>query len=308
MRARCCAEIPVNCESYNLAFVPEVLDRAGLEVPGTWEQYFATARQVVGRTDGEVQGFAQRGTGAWHTMYTGFAACSSGRTAAATLRTRPLRDRVARLGARQPGTSSPRSATPSPTEWPDQRWYELAMDFGRGRYGLIVDSDHYVAFFEIRDVGARGQDRVRAAADRPAGAAAGCAGRGRGRCFGRARGRGAAWRFVEWATGAEFLRRSTFGEHEPDPAEHLGRRPVSRSPRRGARSTTSRRLLLEEREAAVLVTPAPNYIAIATRWVEALLGALRRSCGESRGHSRPRLRTSMRSCEPAALLRPGTAG
>ena len=30
---------------------------------------------------------------------------------------------------------------------------------------------------------------------------------------------------------------------------------------------------LIEREAAVLVTPAPNYIAIATRWVEALLDA-----------------------------------
>ena len=66
-------EIPVNCESYNLAYVPEVLDRAGVEVPGTWEQYFATARRVVERTNGEVRGFAQRGTGAWHTMYTGFA-------------------------------------------------------------------------------------------------------------------------------------------------------------------------------------------------------------------------------------------
>ena len=29
-------EIPVNCESYNLAYVPEVLDRAGVDVPGTW--------------------------------------------------------------------------------------------------------------------------------------------------------------------------------------------------------------------------------------------------------------------------------
>ena len=35
-----------------------------------------------------------------------------------------------------------------PTDWPEQRWYELAIDFGRGRYGLIVDSDHYVAYFE----------------------------------------------------------------------------------------------------------------------------------------------------------------
>ena len=38
-------EIPVNCESYNLAYVPEVLDRAGVEVPDSWEQYFAAARR-----------------------------------------------------------------------------------------------------------------------------------------------------------------------------------------------------------------------------------------------------------------------
>ena len=38
------------------------------------------------------------------------------------------------------------------------------------------------------------------------------------------------------------------------------------------RSTTSREALIEH-EASVLVTPAPNYIEIAKRWVEALLDA-----------------------------------
>ena len=66
-------EIPVNCESYNLAYVPAVLESAGLQVPATWEQYFSAARTVVEKTGGRVRGFAQRGTGAWHTMYTGFA-------------------------------------------------------------------------------------------------------------------------------------------------------------------------------------------------------------------------------------------
>ena len=28
-----------------------------------------------------------------------------------------------------------------PVDWTDQRWYELALDFGRGRYALLVDSD-----------------------------------------------------------------------------------------------------------------------------------------------------------------------
>src|SRR3954453_1847103 len=65
-------EIPVNCESYNLAYVPAVLDAAGLDVPTTWAEYFATAGTVIERTGGRVGGFGQRGTEAWHTMYTGF--------------------------------------------------------------------------------------------------------------------------------------------------------------------------------------------------------------------------------------------
>ena len=39
-------EIPVNCESYNLAYVPAVLEAAGLDVPTTWSEYFSTARAV----------------------------------------------------------------------------------------------------------------------------------------------------------------------------------------------------------------------------------------------------------------------
>ena len=55
-----------------------------------------------------------------------------------------------------------------PADWLDQRWYELALDFARGRYGLIVDSDHYVAYFEEpAHLRARRPDRLRAAAARP---------------------------------------------------------------------------------------------------------------------------------------------
>ena len=36
-------ELPVNCESYNLAFVPELLAARDLDVPQTWEEYFAVA-------------------------------------------------------------------------------------------------------------------------------------------------------------------------------------------------------------------------------------------------------------------------
>jgi hypothetical protein len=47
----------------------------------------------------------------------------------------------------------------------------------------------------------------------------------------------------------------------------------------GAFSGVARDLI--ERDASVLVTPAPNYLAIASRWVAALLAAY--SSGDVRG-------------------------
>jgi multiple sugar transport system substrate-binding protein len=265
-------EIPVNCESYNLAYVPEVLDRAGVDVPGTWEQYFATARRVVARTNGDVRGFAQRGTRAWHTMYTGFATqlwsygardFVDGRCALASPESvRATTDFLTALG------------DAGPTDWPDQRWFELAMDFGRGRYGLIVDSDHYVAFFEdpaMSDIAGQigyALPPLGPTAERQPNLWTWSV-----VMNSRARDRDTAWRFVEWATGAEFLHRSTF-EGNMNPTRRSiwdDERFRAHTATWGAFHDVARTLI--EHEAAVLVTPAPNYIAIATRWVEALLDA-----------------------------------
>ena len=64
--------IPVNWESYNLAYMPEILARAGVSVPLTWADYFTTAKTIAARVPG-ARGFGQRGAEAWHTVYTGFA-------------------------------------------------------------------------------------------------------------------------------------------------------------------------------------------------------------------------------------------
>jgi multiple sugar transport system substrate-binding protein len=263
-------EIPVNCESYNLAYVPSVLEDAGLDVPATWEQYFATARAVVETTGGRVRGFAQRGTGAWHTMYTGFATqfwsygaadFDAGSCAlAAPASVQATSDFIAAL--RDAG----------PVNWPDERWYELALDFARGRYGLIVDSDHYVAYFEDR------------ASSELAGEIAyappplGPIGSRRPNLWtwsvvmnSRTRDSDAAWRFIEWATGREFLLRSAFeGNMNPTRTsvwEDESFRAHTSS--WGAFYDVARTLI--ERDAFVLVTPASNYLAVAERWVEALL-------------------------------------
>ena len=72
---------------------------------------------------------------------------SSGRTAAPTSRQAALRSpRPSRC--RRPSDFVAALRDAGPIDWPEQRWYELALDFARGRYGLLVDSDHYVAYFE----------------------------------------------------------------------------------------------------------------------------------------------------------------
>jgi multiple sugar transport system substrate-binding protein len=263
-------EIPVNCESYNLAYVPAVLDAAGLDVPTTWAEYFSAARVVVERTGGRVGGFGQRGTGAWHTMYTGFATqfwsygasdFEAGRCALAA---------PASLRATSDFLSALRES--GPPNWLDQRWYELALDFARGRYALLVDSDHYVAYFEdpaySELVGGIGY------APPPLGPTGSC----RPNLWtwsvvmnSRVTDRDAAWRFIEWATGKEFLLRSVFeGNMNPTRSsiwDDEGFREHTFA--WGGFYDVARTLI--ERDAFVLVTPVANYLEIAERWVQALL-------------------------------------
>jgi multiple sugar transport system substrate-binding protein len=265
-------EIPVNCESYNLAYVPAVLDAVGLDPPTTWAEYFSAARAVVERTGRRVGGFGQRGTEAWHTMYTGFATqvwsygasdFEAGRCSLASPEAlRATSDFLAAL--RESG----------PSNWPDQRWYELALDFARGRYALLVDSDHYVAYFEDPTL----SELVGEIAYAPP--PLGPSGLRRPNLWtwsvvmnSRVRDRDAAWQFFEWATGRDFLLRSVFeGNMNPTRSSIWDdERFREHTSGWGAFYDVARTLI--ERDAFVLVTPAPRYLEIASRWVRALLDA-----------------------------------
>ncbi len=275
-------EVPVNCESYNLAYLPHILSAHGLDVPQTWEAYFSAARAVVGATGGELRGFGQRGRGEWHTMYTGFAtqlwSCGGrdfdpdGRAAFAD---------AGAVSATAAFIAALRDA--GPVDWTNQRWYELALDFGRGRYALLVDSDHYVAFFEderhselvgrigyaLPPAGPTGERRPNLWTWSLAMTAA-------------SRDKRAARDFVAWAASKAFLLRAAGeGNMNPtrastwdDPAFQVLTAPW------GDFSAVSRRLL--DDYATVLVTPTPHYREIALRWTEALREAYHgRDIGEA---------------------------
>ncbi|MCC2593843.1 extracellular solute-binding protein [Tessaracoccus sp. OS52] len=260
-------EVPVNCESYNLAYVPEHLQAAGVGVPTTWDEYFAAAAAVAQRVPGTM-GFAQRGTEAWHTMYTGFATYlwSQGGSDFDGERVAVASDEA--LPATTRFVDALREA--GPTDWTSRRWYELALDFGAGKYGLIVDSDHYAPIFENPELCSMGE-RI-AYAMTPAGT------------LGvrpnlwtwslamteSSRHPELAWAFIEWASSKEFLLRSA-SEGNLNPT----RRSVWEAPQFkelvsgwGDFAAVSRKLL--EHHAEVLVTPHPRYRTIAERWVQAL--------------------------------------
>ncbi len=266
-------EIPVNCETYNLAYVPDTLAKYGCEVPRTWDEYFATAALLQGRSGGAVRGFAQRGVQVWHTMYTGYA------TQFWTCGGRDFDERgrcaiASPEGVAATGAFIDALQRAGPPDWPNQRWYELAMDFAAGRYGLIVDSDHYVAYYED---GSRSSIKGRTGYALPP---AGPAGKQESNLWSwslvlnsRSARKEAAWRFIEWAAGKEFLLRAAF-EGNMNPS----RRSTWDHPRfrRAAAGwdgyyDVARQLL--ESQARVLVTPASGYLQLADRWVQALRSA-----------------------------------
>ena len=159
-----------------------------------------------------------------------------------------------------------------PADWPNQRWYELALDFARGRYGLIVDSDHYVAYFEdsasselVGEIGYAPPPLGPTGVRRP-------------NLWtwsvvmnDRTKDSDAAWRFIEWATGREFLLRSAFEGNMNPTRTSIWDDEAFRAHTSGWGSFYGVARTLIERDAFVLVTPASNYLSVAERWVEALL-------------------------------------
>jgi multiple sugar transport system substrate-binding protein len=263
-------EVPVNCESYNLAYSPALLREAGVGVPETWADYFAASAAVQSRSAGRARGFGQRGTNAWHTVYTGYATQfwsygatdfdGSGRC---------VIDSPAGLRATEDFIAALKAC--GPAEWPSQRWYELALDFAKGRYGLLVDSDHYVAFFENPELSTQaGKVGYALPPKGPTGLRKPNLWTWSLAMSSRSPDKDAAWAFIEWASGPEFLLRSAFEGNMNPTRRSAWTDPsfVERTRPWGAFREVS--LKLVEELAQVLVTPSPRYLAIAERWTRAL--------------------------------------
>jgi multiple sugar transport system substrate-binding protein len=266
--------IPVNWESYNLAYIPETLARAGVAVPETWAEYFAAAKAIPARVPG-VRGFGQRGAEAWHTVYTGFAtqlwscggqdfhadgSCAIASDTAVEA-TRTLLDAVRTAG---------------PPDWPGQGWYELAMDFAAGQYGLLVDSDHYVAYFENPERSSvAGQVRYALPPAGPGGVRRPNLWMWSMVMNDRSGVKDAAWEFMQWASSSEFLTRAAL-QGNMNPTRRSSWADPEFAERAGEwHEFPAVAMELVNDLGEVLVTPALNYIEVARRWTRALRDAYR---------------------------------
>ena len=265
-------EIPVNCESYNLAYLPEILERAAVGAPTTWEEYFEAASAVV-QGAAPAHGFGQRGADEWHTIYTGFASqlwSYGGRDFDAAGRC--VIDSPEALHATRDIVEALHVS--GPPDWLNQRWYELAIDFAHGEYGLIVDSDHYVAFFENPEISTvHGHVEYALPPLGPTGQRSANVWTWSTVMNAMSRDKDTAWEFMEWATGKDFLLQSVFEGNMNPTRSSVWDHPRFHefSSNWGSFTAVSRQLA--EEVGGVLVTPAVNYIDVARRWTTALRAA-----------------------------------
>ena len=265
-------EIPVNWETYNLAYLPDVLEKAGLsEPPSTWEEYFAAAAQIAERVPG-VRGFAQRGTATWHTMYTGYATQvwsygatdfdSAGRSALAS---------PAMLAATRDFLEA--AHVSGPTRFPDGHWLDVARDFAAGQYGMIVDSDHYVAFFEGADSAVRGRVAYTSPPTGPGGGREANMWTWSLVMNSASQDKAAAWRFMEWASSPAFLARAALEGNMNPTRRSTWDRDDYRSAAAQWNGFGDNSLEILRTTARVLPTPMPEYLDVASMWSAGIVEA-----------------------------------
>ena len=257
-------EIPVNCESYNLAYVPgspRAAGARGARPPGTPTS--RRPRAIVARRRRRVRGFGQRGTEAWHTMYTGYAtqlwSCGGTRlrATAAARSPRPRRsratERLRRGVARRRADRLDRAALVRA---------RARLRAGQLRAHRRLRPLRRVSSRTRRSHALAGRIGVRAAARRPDGAIVPNLWTWSLVMNARSRRQAAAWRFIEWAIEPGVpAALGVRGQHEPDAGERLGR-PACRASTCPAGATSPRsRASSSSARARVVVTPATNYIA-----------------------------------------------
>ncbi|UCH10318.1 MAG: extracellular solute-binding protein [Fidelibacterota bacterium] len=263
--------IPVQVETYILAFRKDWAADLQLTPPGNYKEYYRFAKAMTRDIDGRrVHGVTARGIGTWSTIATGFL------TGFASSGCRDFDDQM------NCTINSPEAVAfteiwirtlkeSGPLAWTSNSWYDTKEQFESGQYGMWLTVDFFAVGFENLE-----KSRIA----RKVGytlAPAGPDGKIRSNMWTWAlavnrysRQKLASWLFVQWATSKEQLRAAALaGNWNPS------RQSVWDDPQVASitaewdnyRAVVSENL---QNHASVCFTPQPEVPAIGDRWARAL--------------------------------------
>jgi len=197
--------LPVNTETTLLTYRKDLFDEWGLEVPQTWEEWAATARQIKELSGGEYYSVLQRGALDITSIQAGFISSLFSYGGA------DFHEDLT------PAMNDPRSVefvelyidtireTGSP-EWASTMWYDLQQGMTTGQYVMAVDGDNFIPTYENPEIsqvaGKLGYAPIPAG---PEGQRISNIWTWGLSMNSKAENKGAAWLFMVWASGTDTM-------------------------------------------------------------------------------------------------------
>ena len=140
--------LPANEEGYSLFYRKDIIEQAGLDVPQTFDELIAAAKQVDGQTFAgkRVDGFVARGDKTWPTITTGYSTMYFANGA-----TDVTPDGKVAVNSPEGVEATEKWAelmTYSPENVGTFTWYEAMNHFAAGNAAFFIDADHMAETFE----------------------------------------------------------------------------------------------------------------------------------------------------------------
>lgn len=263
--------IPVQVETYILAYRKDWAQELDLDPPGTYQEFHDFARAMTRKIDGQqVYGITSRGLGTWPTIATGFISafasfgCRDFDASLKSMINTPCAVEMTSLWVRT-------IKEYGPMNWSSNSWYDAKEQFESGRYGMIFDADFFASSYENPEkslvAGRIGYSLPPAGPD----------GTIRSNLWTWAlainqhsRHKLASWLFIQWATSREQLIAATLNGNLNPPRRSVwnDQRIQDMVDRWGNYRQVVQDNLQEY--AQVCWTPQPEITAVGDRWARAL--------------------------------------
>jgi multiple sugar transport system substrate-binding protein len=267
--------LPIGFETNCLSYNKEIFDARGLKVPTTPEELYAAARQLQ-KFEGEGSyGIAVRGTRNWATVNTGYLTTFANYGAV---------DMAIENGRLVSKLDSPEAIkmtddwvkmikeSGSPT-WASYTWYQCAADLGARKAAILFDADILGYFTNFPGESSQAGKLASAAPVKPAGSTRQLTANLWAWALsmnGYSKAKDAAWLFIQYFTGKDFLTYSVTEYKSVDtPRKSVFNNPVFQEKLRAFPGYVE---MFEKTlpGATILFTPNPYHFEVTTEWAATL--------------------------------------